>query len=87
MKSPKPKMTQMKLVMPRFETKVVKSFEEASKIYCARRDKSGEGASTFETASIVDENEQEIGRVSYNGRVWPPCDWHVDLKPLWDNWV
>lgn len=37
---------------------------EASAIYCAKRDKSGEGASTFP------DGEWNGHRISYNGRIW-----------------
>lgn len=41
----------------------------ASEMYCAERDESGEGASTFPDAKIVTADGRKF-RVSYNGRVW-----------------
>lgn len=63
----------------------VSSFEDASAKFCEVRDRSGAGASTMPQCTIVDSNGTEIARISYNGRVWPPCEWTDDLVPLYDN--
>ncbi len=31
---------------------------------------------------IVDEHGAEVGRISYNGRVWPPGKWTAGMVPL-----
>lgn len=41
-----------------------KTAAEASSLYCAKRDASGQGASTFPEGKWKDH------RISYNGRVW-----------------
>ena len=38
--------------------------------YCAARDRSGEGASTWPTPTIRDTDRPARLRFSYNGRVW-----------------
>jgi hypothetical protein len=63
----------------------VASFEEASRMFCAARDKAGEGASRTPTPKIVDEAGIIIGHVSYNGRVWAGASYVADAQPLYDN--
>ncbi len=53
----------MKLYIGR-RTFDVASLEEASRVYQAERDASGEGASTFPQGYIGEHH------ISYNGRVW-----------------
>ena len=43
----------------------VRSIQEASRIYCEERDKSGEGARTFPDGKI-----DRDYFISYNGKVW-----------------
>ena len=62
----------------------VASFKEASALYEAKRDASGQGASRFRDGEIY-EGETLVARVSYNGRVWPPTEWTEDSKPIYDN--
>lgn len=59
------------------------SHEELSRKYCELRDARNEGASTFPTATIVDDAGVEIGRLSYNGRVWGPGEWVPGAEPLY----
>jgi hypothetical protein len=63
----------------------VESFKQASEMFCAARDKSGNGASRIPSPLIVDENGETIGYVSYNGRVWAgtPEAWQSGMQPLY----
>jgi hypothetical protein len=63
----------------------IASFAQASQMFCAARDKAGEGASTVPSPLIVDDAGGVIGHVSYNGRVWPREAWTADAAPLYDN--
>lgn len=63
----------------------IASFKEASRMFCAARDKAGEGASRTPTPLIVDERGSVIGHVSYNGRVWGGTTYVVGAQPLYDN--
>jgi hypothetical protein len=63
----------------------VATFEEASRMFCAARDKAGEGASRTPSPLIVDGQGAVIGHVSYNGRVWAGATYVSGAKPLWDN--
>lgn len=65
----------------------VASFEEASRMFCAARDKAGEGASRTPSPQIVDERGEVIAHVSYNGRVWAGASYVADAAPLYDNCV
>ena len=46
--------------------------DQASKVYCAYRDKYGLGASAMksESGNIYDSHSRLVGRISYNGRIW-----------------
>lgn len=59
-------------------------FAAASDYYCAKRDKSGKGASQFPPALLFAGDGQLLGHVSYNGRVWPglPQSWQPGTAPL-----
>lgn len=63
----------------------VPSFEAASRLFCAARDRFGEGASKTPTPRIL-QGGRPIAYVSYNGRVWSgsPKDWKADRAPLFD---
>lgn len=63
----------------------VASFEQASRMFCAARDKFGEGASNTPAPFIVDHTGSVVAHVSYNGRVWPGAHWTESAKPLYDN--
>lgn len=58
------------LKIGRRSTHPVKSYAEASAIYCAVRDESEEGVSTFPGGVIKDVDNKTIANISYNGRVW-----------------
>lgn len=51
---------------------------EASAIYCAKRDASGQGASTFPNG------EWNGHRISYNGRVWETGKKWPDAKAIYN---
>lgn len=63
----------------------VASLQEASEMFCAARNKSDLGASRTPDVTIVNERGETVGRVSYNGRVWPAVKWTPDQKPIYDN--
>lgn len=63
----------------------VETYAEASAVYSAARDASGEGASTFRDGVVKDANGRTMARVSYNGRVWPPGPYVEGAVPLYDN--
>ena len=65
----------------------VETFQQASEVFCAARDKSGNGASRTPSPLILDEHGGAIGYVSYNGRVWAgaPQAWLSGTQPLYDN--
>jgi len=65
----------------------VESFKQASEMFCAVRDKAGEGSSRTPTTLIVDEQGRVVGHVTYNGRVWAglPTEWQVGTRPIYDN--
>lgn len=65
----------------------VASLQQASEMFCAARDRSGEGASNTPTPTIVTADGRVIGRISYNGRIWPDETWTTDSRPLFDNRV
>lgn len=69
----------------------VATFEQASQMFCAARDKLmlEQGSSKISSQMIVDEHGETIGHVSYNGCVWPgsPLAWAPGSVPLYDNRV
>jgi hypothetical protein len=81
------KMTQSKTMFLEIGRKrfQIASFEEASRLFCAARDKMGEGASRTPSPKIVDERGEVIGHVSYNGRVWAGATYVPHATPLYDN--
>lgn len=60
----------------------VESLARASEMYCAARDKSGEGASRIPEGKIVTADGRFVARISYNGRVWAEENWSVGDKPI-----
>lgn len=66
----------------------LESVAHASALYCALRDESGEGASTFPEAALFTRGTfgrtEPLGRISYNGRVWSPEPWTADATPISD---
>jgi hypothetical protein len=63
----------------------VASFAQASAMFCAARDRHGEGASKTPSPEIVTEAGTVIATVSFNGRVWPPGAWTPTTAPIYDN--
>jgi hypothetical protein len=63
----------------------IASYEEASRMFCAARDKMGEGASRTPSPKIVDERGEVVAYVSYNGRVWAGATYVPNAVPLYDN--
>ena len=61
----------------------VTSLAEASALYELERERSGEGASTFPTGVVVND-DVPMGRVSYNGRIWPVEPWAPGVVPIYD---
>lgn len=62
----------------------VGDWAEASRRYSDRRELTGLGASMFPDATLLVEHLL-VGRISYNGRIWLPGEWHPDDRPLYDN--
>ena len=62
----------------------VATLEDASRMFCAARDKSGFGNSKINNPLIYRPDGTLLGYVSYNGRVWPghPREWKPGIKPL-----
>jgi hypothetical protein len=63
----------------------VATFEQASLMFCAARDKSGNGASRTPSPTIVDERGEVIAHISFNGRVWAGAQYVSGAQPLYDN--
>ncbi len=55
----------------------------ASRLYSERREESGLGASAFPEAILL-LGDVPVGRISYNGRIWPRGEWHADTTPIFD---
>lgn len=64
----------------------VASLQEASEKWDQFRLASRAGASIMGggAARIVDQDGKEIGRIAYNGRIFPPGEWKPGIKPLYD---
>jgi hypothetical protein len=75
---------QMVLCQPGYADEVAATWADASRRYCRRRDRSGLGASGFPDGAILLDGIP-IGRVSYNGRIWPNAAWGPDMMPIYDN--
>lgn len=63
----------------------VASLQHASEMFCAARDRSGNGASETPTPTIVTADGRFVARISYNGRVWPDESWTPASIPIFDN--
>lgn len=65
------------------------SLADLSRAYSRLRDQSGEGASTFPTATVLDERNHTAGFISYNGRIWAENPDDVrgmpNATPIYDN--
>jgi hypothetical protein len=62
----------------------VASLKEASEACRKYIEDNNLGGGNWTGGIIRDETCTEIGRVSYNGKVWPPGDWTPDSVPLFD---
>lgn len=69
---------------PGYSDLVACDWADASRLYCHRRDKSGLGASGFAEATILLDGIA-VGRISYNGRIWPLVPWTNEVEPIYDN--
>lgn len=65
------------------KTHTTNTLAEVSAIYSAARDESGLGASRWPEA-IVYSDGKAVGRVSYNGKIWPVGEWSVGMTPLFN---
>jgi hypothetical protein len=65
----------------------VATLADASALFCATRDRFGEGASRTPPADVVDGSGNLIGHISYNGRIWAGAarDWSATTALLFDN--
>jgi len=64
----------------------VASFAEASQVVQDYIRDNELGGGNWTGGRITDyATGKEIGRVSYNGRVWPPGEWHMGQEALWPN--
>jgi len=62
----------------------VADFEAASEACLAYIAENDLGGGNWAGGLIINESGVELGRVSYNGRVWPPGDYKINAKPLYD---
>lgn len=60
----------------------VSSYAEASAIFCAARDKFGEGASETPLPQISNARGEVVARISYNGRVWAGAEYFAGAELL-----
>ncbi len=62
----------------------VADIKAASALFCAARDKSGNGASRTPTPMLYRPDGEQFAYISYNGRVWAgsPRDWQPGKTPL-----
>jgi len=65
----------------RTKTYDVADLAEASRVYCAAREKSGLGASRFPSGEVFD-GGRWVARVSFNGNVWGNREWTPGEEPL-----
>jgi hypothetical protein len=63
----------------------VKSLKEASELFCKARAAFGKGASETPIVLVVNSHGDTIGSISFNGRIWPPGEWHPGQEPIYDN--
>ena len=60
-----------------------RDFAQASALFVAARDASGEGASGFGGGVVLDGSGRAVARISYNGKVWPVAEWFSGQRPLY----
>lgn len=58
-------------------------FADASRICREYIEANHLGSGNWTGGAIMDEGEV-VGRVSYNGKVWPDVPWSRDVEPLYD---
>lgn len=65
----------------------VATLADASALFCATRDRHGEGSSRTPSCEVFDGDGNPIGHISYNGRVWAgfAADWSDKTALLFDN--
>lgn len=73
-----------RVAQPGYPDFTASDWAEASRLYCARRDEAGLGASRFREGAVLI-GDLPVGRISYNGRIWAPGEWKADDLPLYDN--
>lgn len=59
-----------RLTIPTRSTTVHASMEDAQRFYATARNRSGEGASTFQFGTLTALETAAVYAVSYNARVW-----------------
>lgn len=69
---------------PGYTDLVACDWADASRLYSRRRDASGLGASGFPDAILLLDGI-EVGRLGYNGRIWPLVPWTPGIEPIYDN--
>lgn len=67
----------------RARTVRVADLAEASRLCRAYIDEHELGAGNWNGGEVRDHTGAPIGRVSYNGKVWPPGAWAPGVEPLW----
>lgn len=72
----------------RGKTHQAATLKALSEIYCALRDASCEGGSTFHSPEVREGNAL-VGHISYNGRIWTGIakNWSGSTAILFDNRV
>lgn len=61
-----------------------RDFAEASQRVRRYIEQHDVGSSNWAGGDVRDHTGALVARVSYNGRVWPPEQWHPGLKPVWE---
>lgn len=80
----RPARKPFRVVQKGFPDLAATDWADASRLYAERRDHVGLGASMYPDALLL-VFDHPIGRISYNGRIWPVDDWQPGTTPLYDN--
>lgn len=80
----RPTRKPFRIVHKGFPDLAAADWADASRLYSERRDQLGLGASMFPEALLMI-CDLPVGRISYNGRIWPLGDWRPGTTPLYDN--
>lgn len=65
--------------------KAAVDFADASEICRAYIEANHLGGGNWSGGAIREVGKTKlVGRVSYNGRVWPPIEWTAKTEPLWE---